>query len=76
MGKLMDAVRSDDKRRMLSELRDKIAQTIEDCESGRDMAALSKRLMEVVDEIEAIDAKESPAPTPLQMAQAEYGNGG
>lgn len=76
MGKLLTAVRSDDKRRMLAELRDKIAVTIEDCESGRDMAALSKRLMEVVDEIEAIDSARSEDMNPVQAAQAEFGNGG
>ena len=76
MGKLLNAVRSDNKRLMLVELRDKIAETVEACESGRDMAALSKRLMEVVEEIEEIDSLESPDMNPLQSAQAEYGNGG
>lgn len=56
---LTDAARSGDKRATLIALRDKIAETIEDCESGRDMAANSKRLMEVMAELEALpDPKE------------------
>ena len=76
MGELLSAAKSEDKRRMLVALRDKIASTIEACESGRDMAALSKRLMEVVEEIEGLDSVESPEKNPLQAAQAEFGHGG
>jgi len=57
---LVEAAQSGDKRATLIALRDKIAQTIENCESGRDMAANSKRLMEVMAEIDALpdpDAK-------------------
>ena len=54
MGKLLDAVRESDKRGMLIALRDSIAETIDNTSSGRDMAALSKRLMEVYDAIEAL----------------------
>lgn len=54
MAGLVDAVKSGDKRRTLIALRDKIAETIENCESGRDMAANSKRLMEVMAEIDAL----------------------
>lgn len=51
---LTEAARSGDKRATLTALRDKIAETIENCESGRDMAANSKRLMEVMAELEAL----------------------
>lgn len=54
MSNLTDAARSGDKRKTLIALRDKIAATIDDCESGRDMAANSKRLMEVMAEIDAL----------------------
>lgn len=54
MATLTDAVKSGDKRETLIALRDKIAQTIDNCESGRDMAANSKRLMEVIAELEAL----------------------
>lgn len=49
---LVKAVKSGDKLATLIALRDKIAETIENCESGRDMASNSKRLMEVIAEIE------------------------
>lgn len=75
MGKLLDAAKAGDKRRMLVELRDEIARTIEACESGRDMAALSKRLMEIQDEVEAIDAATAKVANPLQKAQAKFKDG-
>lgn len=57
---LLEAAKSGDKRATLLALRDKLAETIENCESGRDMAANSKRLMEVMAEIEALpDPKEA-----------------
>ena len=73
MAKLLEAVQSGDRRKMLVELRDEIAQTIETCESGRDMAALSKRLIEVVDDIEAIDAKKAERANPVQRAKMKAG---
>lgn len=51
---LIEAAKSGNKRDTLIALRDKIAETIENCESGRDMAANSKRLMEVMAELEAL----------------------
>ena len=51
---LTEAAKSGDKRATLIALRDKIAETIENCESGRDMAANSKRLMEVMTELDAL----------------------
>ena len=71
MGKLLDAVKDGDKRKTLVELRNEIASTIEECESGRDMAALSKRLMEVIEEIAAIDAAKAESDNPLQKARAK-----
>ena len=56
MANLMDAAMSGDRRRTLEALRDKIAASIQDCESGRDVAALSKRLMEVMGELDALPA--------------------
>lgn len=54
MTNLIEAAKSGDKRATLIALRDKLAETIQNCESGRDMASNSKRLMEVMAEIEAI----------------------
>lgn len=51
---LIEAAKSGNKRDTLIALRDKLAETIEKCESGRDMAANTKRLMEVMAELEAM----------------------
>lgn len=52
--KLTTAVKTGDKRKTLIALRDKLAETIENCDSGRDMASNSKRLMEVIAELESL----------------------
>ena len=44
MASLIEAAKSGDKYATLIALRDKLAETIERCESGRDMAANTKRL--------------------------------
>lgn len=54
MASLTEAAKTGDKRATLVALRDILAKTIENCESGRDMAANTKRLMEVMAEIEAL----------------------
>jgi len=51
---LVDAAASGDKRETLIALRDILANTIQNCESGRDMASNTKRLMEVMAELEAL----------------------
>lgn len=54
---LTEAVRSGDRREALIALRDSLAEAIDGTESGRDIAALSKRLMEVMGEIAALPEK-------------------
>ena len=54
MANLVDAAKSGNKRDTLIALRDILAETIQNCESGRDMASNTKRLMEVMAEIEAL----------------------
>ena len=54
MKDLVEAAQSGDKRETLIALRDKIAETIENSDSGRDIAANSKRLMEVMAEIDEL----------------------
>ncbi len=61
---LLEAAKSGDKRATLIALRDKLAETIENCESGRDMAANSKRLMEVMAELESL-----PDPTTIKESK-------
>jgi chromosome segregation ATPase len=55
---ITEAAREGTVRQQLEALRDRIAKAVEDpnC-STRDLASLSKRLMEITKEIEAIDAK-------------------
>lgn len=59
MTNLVEAAKSGDKRATLIALRDKLAQTIQECDSGRDMASNSKRLMEVMAELEALPDPEA-----------------
>ena len=54
MTNLVDAAKSGYKRATLIALRDILAKTIQECESGRDMASNTKRLMEVMAEIDAL----------------------
>lgn len=75
MADLIGAAKSGSRRRTLEALRDKLALTIVDCESGRDVAALSKRLMEVMSELDALPAekKDSPLAGARAKAKAERG---
>lgn len=54
MGRLTDAVAHGDKREILLALQAITAETIEDTTSGRDVAALSKRLIEISEMIDAL----------------------
>lgn len=68
MTTLHEAVATNDRRETLIALRDTIAKAIDGCESGRDIAALSKRLMEVIAEIDALPDPAAEA-NPLQAEQ-------
>lgn len=54
MGLLTKAVEHGDKREILLALQAITAETIENTTSGRDVAALSKRLIEISEKIEAL----------------------
>lgn len=54
MTNLIKAAKSGDKRETLIALRDILAKTIQECDSGRDMASNTKRLMEVMAELETM----------------------
>lgn len=69
MADLIDAAKSGNRRATLEALRDKLATSIASCESGRDVAALSKRLMEVMDEIDALPKQKADSP----LARARRG---
>ena len=68
MPTLTDAVSSNDRRKALLALRDSIAAAIDGTNSGRDIAALSKRLMEVMEEIDALPDPNAQA-SPLEAAR-------
>ena len=51
---LLEAAKSGNVLETLERLRDSLAETIETCESGRDMAALSRQLSQVLDQIEDV----------------------
>lgn len=70
--RFVDAVQSNDRRDALVALRDKIAATIDGTDSGRDIAALSKRLMEVMREIDALPDPEAEA-SPLDATKRKRG---
>lgn len=66
--KLTEAARRGDRRETLISLRYRLAKAIETTESGRDMAALSKRLMEVMRELESMPDP-AAADTPVERAR-------
>lgn len=70
MADLITAARSGDRRATLEALRDKLAVSIADCESGRDVAALSKRLMEVMNELDALPKPKAESPLAKAMRNA------
>lgn len=51
---LEDAAQSGDSRRLLEELRDRLAGDIDQCSSARDTASLSARLTDVVRQLETM----------------------
>ena len=69
MADLVEAARNGDRRKTLEALRDKLAASIQDCESGRDVAALSKRLMEVMAELDSMPQPKAESP----LAKARRG---
>ena len=68
MATLVQAAKKNSRRDTLIALRDKLASAIDDCESGRDIAALSKRLMEVMGELDALPDPNN-GKNPAQMAR-------
>lgn len=72
MTNLIDAAKSGNKKATLVALRDILAQTIQTCDSGRDMASNSKRLMEVIAEIELIEKEEAEARTKKVVKKSKH----
>ena len=76
MGKLADAAKTNNRRDTLIALRDQLADAIDNCESGRDIAALSKRLMEVMGELDSIPDPNSQTRNAAQRAREMVKNRG
>ena len=73
---LSEAAATNSRRDTLVALRDKLAVAIESCDSGRDIAALSKRLMEVMGELDALpdpSAGKNPARRMREMVKSRGG---
>ena len=67
-GSLKEAAQTEDRRETLIVLRDKLADAIDNCNSGRDLAALSRRFIDVMDEVRSMRDPALPK-TPLQKAR-------
>lgn len=76
MGKLAEAAKTNNRRDTLIALRDQLADAIDNCESGRDIAALSKRLMEVMGELDSIPDPNSQTKSAAQKAREMVKNRG
>lgn len=74
MTNLVEAAKSGDKRTTLIALRDILAATIQNCESGRDMASNTKRLMEVMAELETLPDPETKKVSKHDRLKAKHEN--
>lgn len=68
-----EAAKTGTTRELLSATRDRIAVAVEDPNTpARDLAALSKRLMETVREIEAIDARTEESDSDAEVEDGKF----
>lgn len=63
-----NAASSNDSRRLLVALRNNIAAAIDEGVPPRDLASLSKRLVDISNEIAAIDARQNAKENPIVQA--------
>lgn len=66
----LDHLKASDRREVLTALRDKVAETIDKSESGRDIAALSRRMIEIIDELDKLIEESGD---PLDAARKSMG---
>lgn len=71
MTDIIKAAESGEKLALLVAVRDKLAVSLEHTESGRDIAALTKRLIQVVDEIEEIESRSRPGTSKHDLLKAK-----
>jgi hypothetical protein len=73
---IVEAAEDGSTRDLLVAMRTRIAQAVGDPETpARDLAALTKRLVEVVRDIEAIDAREEEAESHAEVSDGEFDPG-
>ena len=65
---ILEAVRTNDRRTVLGALAEKLAETLDSKDSARDIASNSKRLMEVMAEIDALPDPDGEA-DPVEAAR-------
>lgn len=70
-----EAAKTGSRRATLEALRDKLAASIDECESGRDVAALSRRLMDVCEILDTLPVEDEDAKSPLDLMRDKYGRG-
>ena len=71
-GSLQSAAKTDDRVKALKALRDRLAAEIDDCDSKRDMASLSLRFMDVVEQIEELTGGPKPAKEPKETPASDF----
>lgn len=59
---ILEAVRTGDRRTALVALRDKLAETLDSKDSARDVASNAKRLIEVLDALDALPGDSDASP--------------
>ena len=68
-----EAAKSGTTRELLSAMRGRIAEAVEDPQTpARDLAALTKRLVEVVRDIEAIDARTEESESHAEVSDGKF----
>jgi len=72
--KIVDTLEKGDKLTTLKALQNKIARTIDESKSGRDIAALSKQLREVTEEIADYKMRENNGSTVLEEIIKKHSN--
>lgn len=68
---LISAAQSGSRRQLLEALRDELAAMLDKTESGRDFAALSKRLLETCAELDSLPDENDASPL-AQARRSEY----
>lgn len=73
MNNLIKAADSGDRLETLKELRHLLAERLNACESNRDIASMSKRLMDCIEEIEMLEKSKAASENSLDEFRRRYG---